>query len=94
MEGATEGAVSNERRRQGLEPQSFKARCSVGCEVSTTTRRWSSMITLMLIHGLHMLNFALENHRRPLKRVDYRTEVIDRKWSLPLMTFASAHSGD
>jgi hypothetical protein len=41
----------------GSNPQSFKARCSVGCDASTTMRRWASMSTLMLNHGLHMLNF-------------------------------------
>jgi hypothetical protein len=49
---AAEGAVSKERQRQGLEPPILQSAMQrVRCEASTTTRRSSSISTLILAPG-------------------------------------------
>ena len=60
MERAAKRPLSKERQREGLENSTHQR--ALKCrEASTTTRRRTGIDPLMLVHGRHILNFAIRS---------------------------------
>jgi hypothetical protein len=60
MERAAKRPLSKERQREGLENSTHQR--ALKCrEASTSTRRRTGIDPLMLVHGRHILNFAIRS---------------------------------